>query len=209
MYRVGYIDDEMDSYHDYAKRFARREIELLFPYNCKTKEEISEWIKENMIKYFIVDYKLIAEFNFLGTDLVSYLNSKMPDFPCLILTNYPSDSIDENLVPVDRIESKQIFGPSGREKFDKFVEKIKHSITVFEKRLEVYEQEYSQLLTKKTTHELNSFEEERFLELFKLLRAYSEIDDLPDEFLKTEAAVKMDQLLEDVNNLIEKVKAGS
>ena len=205
-YTVGYVDDDITSYNDYAKRLKRRGIELIFPDDRETKEQIFEWVQEKNIKCFIIDYKLNKVFDFSGTELALYLNSRIPDLPCLILTNYPKDAIDGNLVIQNMIENRDIMATSDPEKFEEFLSKVKQSVKVFEKRIENHKQEYKQLLDKKSGNTLSSSEEERFLDLYKLLRAYGEVDDLPAQLLESETSLKMDKLLQSVNNLIEKVE---
>jgi len=206
LYTVGYIDDDMTSYYDYKKRLGRRGIDLLFPDNCKSMEEIFDWIQKQNIKCFIVDYKLTGEFEFFGTELVLYLNSKIPDLPCLILTNYTQDSIGENLVILNMIEDRDIMSTSDNVKFEEFLNKIKQAVEVFENRIKNHSEEYKQLLDKKSKNDLTSFDEERFLDLYKILRSYGEVDDLPAQLLESETSLKMDKLLQSVNNLIEKVE---
>ena len=89
MYRIGFIDDDRDSYNDYQVRLARKRIELLYPDGITEMPEIVDWLLSNSIKCFIIDYKLNNKFKFLGTELITYINLKVPDLPCLILTNYP------------------------------------------------------------------------------------------------------------------------
>lgn len=49
-------------------------------------------------------------------------------------------------------------------------------------------------------------EEERLVDLFKILRAYNEVDDLPAELLTTNATKKMSDILQSLNELIDKTK---
>lgn len=44
------------------------------------------------------------------------------------------------------------------------------------------------------------------MDLFKILRAYNEVDDLPAELLTTNATKKMSDILESLNELIDKTK---
>ena len=86
MCKIGFVDDDRDSYEDYKVRLARKDIELLYPDDCDEMSEIIEWILSNGIKCLIIDYKLNLKFKFFGTELVAYINVKIPDLPCLIVS---------------------------------------------------------------------------------------------------------------------------
>ncbi|MDR2686536.1 MAG: hypothetical protein LBB75_02195 [Oscillospiraceae bacterium] len=89
-----------------------------------------------------------------------------------------------------------------REKFSIFADELQYAAQVFTNRLELRKEEYIQLLKKRGV--LNHAEEERFLDLYKLLRAYGEVDEFPVELLRPEAGRKMDAMLDRLNVLIEK-----
>jgi len=57
MYRIGFIDDDRDSYEDYQVRLARKKIELLYPDGITEMPEILEWLLSNGIKCFNHLYK--------------------------------------------------------------------------------------------------------------------------------------------------------
>lgn len=203
MYRIGFIDDDRDSYEDYKVRLARKDIELLYPDGVTEMSEIIEWILSKCIKCFIIDYKLYKKFKFLGTELVAYINVKIPDLPCLILTNYPEESINENLVITNLIEDRSVLDAVDVEGF---VTKIKQAVAVFENRLQKCHDYYEMLLKSKKKGSISAIEEEQFIDLYKLLRAYGEVDDLPVELLNSEVNQKIDEILERVNALIEEAK---
>ena len=203
MYRIGFIDDDRDSYEDYQVRLARKKIELLYPDGITEMPEILEWLLSNGIKCFIIDYKLNNKFKFLGTELITYINLKIPDLPCLILTNYPEESINENLVIINLIEDRNVLAADD---IEEFVKKIKQAVDVFETRLHRYHIDYEILLKAKKNGSISAIEEEQFIDLYKLLRAYGEIDDLPIQLLSSEVNQKIDEILGRVNVLVEKIE---
>jgi hypothetical protein len=203
MYRIGFIDDDRDSYEDYQVRLARKKIELLYPDGITEMPEILEWLLSNGIKCFIIDYKLNNKFKFLGTELITYINLKVPDLPCLILTNYPEESINENLVIINLIEDRNVLAADD---IEEFVKKIKQAVDVFETRLHRYHIDYEILLKAKKNGSISAIEEEQFIDLYKLLRAYGEIDDLPIQLLSSEVNQKIDEILGRVNVLVEKIE---
>ena len=203
MYRIGFIDDDRDSYEDYQVRLARKKIELLYPDGITEMPEIIEWLLSNGIKCFIIDYKLNNKFKFLGTELITYINLKVPDLPCLILTNYPEESINENLVIINLIEDRNVLAADD---IEEFVRKIKQAVDVFETRLHKYHIDYENLLKAKKNGSISAIEEEQFIDLYKLLRAYGEVDDLPIQLLSSEVNQKIDEILGRVNVLVEKIE---
>ena len=203
MYRVGFIDDDRDSYEDYRVRLARKDIELLYP-DCITEmPEIIEWLLSNSIKCLIIDYKLNNKFKFLGTELIAYINVKVPDLPCLILTNYPEESIRENLVIINLIEDRNVLA---EDDIEGFARKIKQAVDVFENRLHKYYINYEELLKARKNGSISAIEAEQFIDLYKLLRAYGEVDDLPIQLLSSEVNKKIDEILGRVNVLVEEVE---
>lgn len=203
MYRIGFIDDDRDSYEDYQVRLARKKIELLYPDGITEMPEILEWLLSNGIKCFIIDYKLNNKFKFLGTELITYINLKVPDLPCLILTNYPEESINENLVIINLIEDRNVLAADD---IEEFVRKIKQAVDVFETRLHRYHIDYENLLKAKKNGSISAIEEEQFIDLYKLLRAYGEVDDLPIQLLSSEVNQKIDEILGRVNVLVEEIE---
>ena len=203
MYRIGFIDDDRDSYEDYQVRLERKDIELLYPDGITEMPEIIEWLLSNGIKCFIIDYKLNNKFKFLGTELIAYINARVPDLPCLILTNYPEESMRENLVIINLIEDRNVLAAND---IEEFVRKIKQAVDVFETRLHKYHIDYENLLKAKKNGSISAIEEEQFIDLYKLLRAYGEVDDLPIQLLSSEVNQKIDEILGRVNILVQKVE---
>lgn len=203
MYKVGFIDDDIGSYQDYKIRLARKNIALLYPDGVTEMSKIIEWILSNGIKCFIIDYKLNKKFKFLGTELVAYINVKIPDLPCLILTNYPEESINENLVITNLIEDRSVLAADD---IEGFTIKIKQAVAVFENRLRKCHDYYEILLKAKKDGSISAIEEEQFIDMYKLLRAYGEVDDLPVKLLSSEVNQKIDEILRRVNDLVEEAK---
>lgn len=199
MLTIGFVDDDRSLIVDYQTRLKRKNIELVFAENCTTKEDIVEWILSNNLKCVLIDYKLTSAYNFLGTDLVAYLNTELPDLPCIILTNYPEEGVNENLVLKYLIIDRGILDATD---LDGFVQIIKQAINVFDNRLKLHLIQFIELKNKKANHDITAIEEEKYLSLYKILRAYHEVDDIPVELLKTDTNTKMDDILSKLNLLI-------
>lgn len=207
MITVGFIDDDKTLISAYQTRLKRKDVNLVFAENCNTKEDVLDWILKNEIKCMLVDYKLTQAYGFMGTDLVAYLNSEIPDLPCIILTNYCEEGIGENLVVENLFIDRDVFDADmGSPKFEGFIAKLQQSVAVFDNRLTKHIDEFQNLRNKKDSEEISAYEEERFLHLYQILRSYNEVDDMPTELLTTSANKKMNDILEALDKLIDKTK---
>ena len=121
----------------------------------------------------------------------------------LILTNYPEESIKENLVITNLIEDRSVLAADD---IEGFVTKIKQAVAVFENRLKKCHNDYEVLLKARKNGSISAIEEEQFIDMFKLLRVYGEVDDLPVQLLSSEVNQKIDEILERVNTLIEEAE---
>lgn len=207
MYKLGFIDDDNSLIKDYQKRLLRKDLELIFVENCTTKAEVVKWILKNEIKCMLVDYKLTAVYDFNGTELVAYLNSELPDLPCIILTNYCEQGIGENLVIKNLfVEREKLDADFESTVFEELTASFKQAVEVFDNRLKRNVQEFEKLKNKRDNGNLTSEEEERFIEVFKLLRSYNEVDDIPAELLTSNATKKMSDILKSLNKLLDNEK---
>lgn len=143
---IGFVDNSFELFPDYKKRLGRHGIDLLFPDVGKSKEEIVDWILQNDVRCLMVDHNLRPSFDYVGTDLVAYINSALPDLPCMILTAYKQESSNENLVIKNMIEGREVLDASD---ITDFCEKLKQAVNVFSKRLNLREAEYRSLLEAK------------------------------------------------------------
>lgn len=198
---IGYLDNESKNFNQYTKRLKRKGLNLLCKDNSSTQEEILSWLINNEIKCFMVDYKLKPEFNYEGTSLLFYIKNKLPDLPCIILTNYTEDSLRDNLVEDYLIFDRLIFDKDGAE-FDKFTSSLEKCIRVFDKRIRLRVKNYEELYLKKEKGQLSSLENEEFVEEYSLLRSYGLVDDIPVKFLDSDVEKKLDDLLSETDQLL-------
>lgn len=198
MINIGFVDDELNSFEDYKIRLKRHDINLVFNDSCETFDDIKNWILFNGLKLVLIDYKLSLKFDFTGTELVYYLNNELPDLVCIILTSFINDSINENLVTQNLILDKKIL--NGDLTSLKLL--FEQNACVFDNRLNRRKKEFEILIKKKNNNELKKEDEDKFINLYNILKSYNEIDELPIEFLKTEAEKKIDKLLEALDKLL-------
>lgn len=204
MIKIGIIDDEKDYYRDYNLMLKRDDIELLLVEHCTTKEEVTKWIIDNKIGCMLVDYKLSNMYTFNGTELVTYINSTLPDVQCVIVTSYCETGIADNLVIENAFISREYFHQDREsEQFQKIIALLRQANKVYENRIEMRVEEFGLLKAKRDSDQLTIEGEERFLSLYKLLKNYNEIDDIPVELLTGQVSSKLDSIIETMNNLID------
>lgn len=202
MYTVGYIDDDNDMLSDYIKRLSRRDIELKIAPEGDM-EQIKQWIVAERIECMLIDYQLSGKYNFVGTELFSYLNDELPGLPCMILTSYTDSSVNENKVVKNCIFDRSNMDKTGDE-FEQFCDIIKQSTEVFENNIAKYKRKYKMLYHKKEDKSITPKEEEELLTVFKILKAYEEVDDISSELLTTKISIALDDVLEKLDELLKK-----
>ncbi|QZN78021.1 hypothetical protein [Paenibacillus sp. DR312] len=200
MYKVGYVDDDDSAYGDYKKRLGRKGIDLLFVQNCNSLNDIYDWVVLNAVECLIVDHILTAKYDFHGTKVVAHINNQLPDLPCIILTNYPEDSVSDNLVMKNLILDRHVMA---NDDINDTCDLIKQAAEVFRNRLKIHLEKYSELYQKKSAHIISAEEEETLMHLYKLLRAYGEVDDIPTELLKSDVNQRIDSLMKKLDNYID------
>lgn len=203
MYRIGYIDDEPSQYKNYARKISRRypDIELILFEDCTTKEDFVEKIYEVQAEVLLIDYKMAGKYGFNGTTLINYINDRVRDLECFILTAVEQDRITDGLVSGRNRRSKEIFDteaddPERLKRLDEFINELKESADVFRTRREQKKERYQYLLEKKKGEELSVNEEDEFISLYKVLASYGLIEELPESMLKTDFEHALDELLE-------------
>lgn len=201
MIRVGFIDDETANFADYAKRLKRREICLVFYDGGSAADDIVNWIIEKRLECLLIDYDLRKKFSRNGTDFVFEINQVLPDFPCIMLTNYPEQSKGEKLVSHRLIWDRQKMSSPD---LSEVVDSIYNEVSVFLKRKETLYQQYGALVEKRKVSSLTAEEEERFLQLHSLFSRYGETDDLPPQLLSSDINGKLDSLILRMTQLLEK-----
>ena len=202
MCKVGYIDDDKGLYESYQEKLRRLNIDLVFC-DSVNNSDIIRWILHENIMCLIVDHRLSPKYSVNGTKIVAFINSQLPDLPCIILTNYQQDSRSDDLVMQNLIEERTVME---RKEYINFADKIKQFCRVFKKRLDFHQVEYAILLDKKMANNISSDEDERFGYLFNLLKAYGEIDDIPKSLLEPEIDRKMDVIIEKLNRCIARMQ---
>lgn len=197
---IALIDDSKRQYEKYRTRLQFKGINLIFMEYIQEYDKIIQWLLDNEIKFVLIDYKLDNKYEFEGSNLMHYIDNAIPDLQCALFTsNIPDDDLVMNCQMID----KNVFNTRGEE-FDKFIERIKQAVAVFENRQKISLKEYNELLEKKKKTELNASEIERMEELYKRLYSYGLVEYMPKEFFETNIEEKIDELIKVVEKYIDK-----
>lgn len=202
MYRIGIIDDTDELLEDYIIRLKREDIDLLIAPEG-SMEDIKDWIIKMKIKSLLIDYQLSSKYDYNGTQLAFYLEDALQSFPYLILTSYPEDSVEEKLVVKNAICDRSVMDRTGEE-FDEFCNQLKQMTEVYDNTLDKYKKRYEGLMTKKRKSSLTTREEEELMNVFRILKSYGEVDEIPAEMLKTSLSGQIDVILERLDDLLKK-----
>lgn len=206
MNKVGIIEDLDDSFNDYKEIFGMEDIELIRIEEFETIDKLHKIILDKNLEALIIDYKLKPKYNFLGTEIISKLNKIMPDFTCFILTVYPDESIEEELVSSNSIYDKKKVTIPDKDEYVKFVEDIKHAANVFNKRKENLLKEYREnIINEENKNDLiDAKTRDEIKEKYRLLANYGIVENIPSEMLEPEAQKKMDELIAKIDEFINK-----
>lgn len=100
-YQIAYIDEnpgDVKIFHDFMKQYRQIvEFKNFIPKKGDTIESLYEKIKANQFNMLVVDYRLnqYADVDFLGSNLLNYIQERQRDLPCILLTSYPDEAVDD------------------------------------------------------------------------------------------------------------------
>ena len=186
----------------------QNKIELVKVSDIETKAQLRDFILNEKLDAIIIDYdlsKIHHDELVDGNALVRYLNIEIPDFPSIILTSFAADSRNDNTVIHALILDRDIMtNDVDGEEYSNFIKTIVNLITVFHKRLSLNADEYQTLISKRKSNEgLTSIEEQRLINLYKILFAYDLIDEINPLLLTPSLGEKLDKVLESIKKLTE------
>lgn len=200
MLNVGFIDDDPSLFGDYKRRFHRHSVELILYDGPTVTNAIADWAVTSGIECLIVDHQLSGKYSFTGTKFVSYLNDLIPDLPCFILTSYPEESINSNLVALPLIlDRAEVSG----EDITKVVTTIKQAVEVYRNRTELHVQEFASLNIRRSQTSFTATEEERMIELYRRLRGQGLVDEFPSDVLRPIVSQQIDNLIGKIDDLLQ------
>ena len=143
--------------------------------------------------------RYFGKLEFVGTELIAYLNDKLPGLHCVVLTSYKSNSLEEKLVPKVLTYDRDIFSELD---WTEIADTLKEYCQIFRNRMHLLINQYENLYNKIKAKNINAEENEEFLDLYKILRAYGEVDDIPIEMLNDNVNDKLDSLLDKLDKVL-------
>lgn len=124
MYTIGILDDRKDDILNVERTILSNSKELnnndigFKEYNLEKDgineeillEEIIDDIKKMRINLLIIDYKILPTKIFIkGTNIFERIKKCSPDFPTVIMTHYPGDSLENDYIDPDKVYAKVDF----------------------------------------------------------------------------------------------------
>ena len=148
----------------------------------------------------LIDYKMASTYGFNGTSLISYINDRVQDLECFILTAVEQERITDGLVAKRNRFSKTIFDTEGDDPdkvkaFNEFVAVLRESAEVFKLRRMQKVERYRELLEKRKSQSLHGTEEDEYLNLYRVLSSYGMVEKLPQKMLESKFDKDLEQLL--------------
>ena len=206
MYNIGYLDDEDLEYDNYRVDLLNHDMNLIKIQGIKTKTDLRNYILSLKLDCLIIDYNLnkfrqkeIQD----GNELVRYINSEIPDFPCIILTSYPEESKDEKTVINSFILDRDVLtNDTDGAEYKELVDKITNNIEVYKKRLILNKAEFENLMKQRRSNDLSIAEEDRLISLYKILYSYNMVDEINPELLRKELQVKINSVISKLKELL-------
>tara|TARA_B100000965_G_scaffold154935_2_gene128945 strand:+ start:16233 stop:16880 length:648 start_codon:yes stop_codon:yes gene_type:complete len=207
-YKIGYVDeDESDIsrfYHKFIKKYDERYQIIEFTPKPSLDELIEEIINSDL-DVLVVDFQLneYKNLGYKGHSVVERIKELRFGFPCVLLTSYPVDAIENSLDTYIVYDKDVAFGNEEKSK-DLFELQIKQSIEHYKKGLKSAEEEFARL---SRLDDLTLKQEERLIELDDILE--SSIDNkhkLPSHLKKSKHIKNVESLVKDTQSLISELK---
>ncbi|HIC7968354.1 TPA: hypothetical protein ACW7MX_004622 [Enterobacter ludwigii] len=217
MYKILFIDEETDAiedFKDYADETTTSEkIEIIDEFPKSTLEEmINVIIKLNpdaVITDFMLNEKKTSitygvEYN--GIQLVKEFLSIRDGFPCFVMTSLDDDAVKES-DDVNIVYVKDILHSEKNSKVKaSFLEKVVSQISHYRARIESYEKELKNLITRREMGEATIIDENRIIELDHLLeQSVDRKSSVPQEFKELSNTQRLEEILLKVDNILSKV----
>lgn len=200
MYRVGFIDDKDSNVVRYTRRLRKNDIELVYLNKSLNSKEILNWVINEKVECLLIDYQLSPKYEFRGSSLINFLNKRIFDFPCMLLTSYAEDALEESLVPKSYIFQKKDM----QEGIGEIAEIIKQAVEVFRSRMLREESEYRKKFERYQNKGLEDNELEDLKSQYNILRGYHIIENYDWEFVTKEKENELDNVIQKLDDLIER-----
>jgi DNA-binding NarL/FixJ family response regulator len=219
MYKLLFIDEEketLEDFEEFVEYFpAKTELIAITQFPLANKEEMIEYIIKLAPDALISDFRLnemktdidyIVPYN--GVDLVEEFQSIRNHFPCFVLTALDDEAVnqsdDVNIVYVKNIIYKKDEG-EGKAKAQ-FLDRVVSQIEHYQKRIENAKKELTELVKLREAGEANFDVENKIIELDDFLeKSIDANNSIPTEFKTLSNATRLDNILNKVDNLLNKL----
>lgn len=219
MFRIIYIDEYQDDIDDFLDYIEDKDSEGIFNvvplFPMSSLDETIEKIFENKPDAIVSDYKLNEyktdiEYNvpYNGVGLLEKVLETKKDFPCFVMTSYDDEAIkssqDVNVVYIKDILHGSEDNTSAKANF---VDIIQNQIIHYKKRIDDAENELDNLIKKSETEALNSIEEERILDLERLIEeATDKKCKIPKQLKESNNLAKIHKMIDNTDELLRELK---
>lgn len=219
MYKIIYVDEYKEDIENFLDYFEDKdtqgnfEIIPLFPKNNieETIEEIFTNKPDAVVSdYMLNEYKVDIDYNvpYTGVDLIERILESKEKFPSFVMTSYDDQAIktsqDVNIVYI-----KDILHGSEEKTNAKanFVDTVQSQIIHYKKRIENAEKELNELISKSEKEALNAREEERILELEKLIEeATDKKCKIPKQLKELKNLNMIHKMIDNTDELLKELK---
>lgn len=219
--KIGIIDDEFEKQSSISAKLQRKftddvnKFEEVFDHYelipvimdlPGTKEEIINSIKNGGIDCLIVDYKLSnkSSINYTGTELASFINDVLVDFPLFILTSHEQDLYTRTTFNTYQVFDFDRYSNDDTENYE-LNYKIIQQVLNYRKKVEEWDRELKELEVLSGT---SADIDDRILTLNKNLAGVYSSD--PNYSLARRAAFtssKMENFLIELSKLVEDIES--
>lgn len=208
-YKIGYIDEDngwKNSFHQYFKD----DFDIvLFDISPETTvESLILDIHKTEIDAVIIDFRLDDSgiINFNGDKIVDKLLETNPHFPCIMLTAFEKDAID-NVEEVNIINAKDILDGESPEKVIVLKMKIQTIISNYYSKIRKSEERIEQIIKKKNDGTIEPKEEEELVKLYMFFdEIYPDEKEIPANLIQPEAITKLNEFVTKTNEILEELK---
>lgn len=211
MIRIGVIDDEEEQFNLIREKFDiygglnNIDFDLSYGIDYTKKEEVIDWILDEHLDCVIIDFRLLIKFEFSGVELINYIQDKLTNFPCVILTARKADVEDTKLVVKPLIYDKDeiITNSAESNEIQKFIENIQDYITVYKNQLSEKKKKYLELIKKYEEKKINDEEYNELTLLQRILVSYGIIEYFPLKDMGTDIENELVNILDTIKKIIE------
>lgn len=217
MYRILFIDEEIDAiddFKDYAdETTTSTRAQILSEFPRPTLEEMIEVIIKVNPDALITDFMLNEKktsikygVDYNGIDLVKKFTSIRESYPCFVMTSFDDDAVresdDVNIVYIkDILHSEKVSNVKAS-----FLEKVVSQITHYKARITNSENELIKLLELRASGKANISDENRIIELDQFLeQSLDKRNSIPKDFKELSNTARLQEILSKVDSLLSRV----